>query len=264
VKAKNAVYDPKRSNFWATEAYKERKCCQWMMQAMNNDLLNGAQDQERDPNILRLAAEHGAWPDVIDRHGNTPLHLAIMACPAEAEARHEAAMLGLSVKSSLEPLGGTMTCELPLPGFAKKAIKKKIAAWATKLQRNADILDVLCRISLADPAIPNNEGKTCFDLAEDKFPYIMHQLQEQVVHLEHVAEQLAIVEEDEEYEPEPYVWKKDHTDIADTEGRASRAYINAQLDRGMFAKVTGEVQSSSMHTKGGTNDYTQQVEGRLL
>jgi len=260
-----------------------------MMQAMNADLLNGAADQERDPNILRLAVEHGAWCDITDevitqacggggctkkrdhshhfgalfQDGNTPLHLAVMACPSEADARHEAAMMGLQLKSSMEPLGGTMKSEFKLPGLAARDVTQKIKAFTRKLQRNSDILDVLCRVGMSDPYLKNNAGKNCFDLALGHFPYILHQMEEQVVHLEHVAEQEALAEEDEEYDVEPYVWKTDHTDLADIEGRASRAYINAQLDLGMFSKARGEAKSSSMHTSGGVNDYTVQNESRI-
>ena len=168
-------------------------------------------------------------------------------------------MLGITLKSSMEPLGGDLKCELPIPKWGQKKVKADIKLWAKKIQRNSDIIDVLCRIGKADPAIQNDKGETCFDLAVNKFPYIMHHIEEQVVHLEHLAEQDALIEEDEDYEPEPYVWKADHTDLADIEGRAARALLNAQTGSGIFAKADGSAQSKSMHTKGGTNDYTTQT-----
>ena len=154
-----------------------------------------------------------------------------------------------------------METKLELPPSVKAHIKKEIRKWAEKIQRNSDIIDVLCRISLCDPNLKNNAGETCFDLAEGKFPYIMFQLEEQVLHLEHVIEQRELEAEDEEYKSEIYVWKTDHTDLMDMEGKAGRAYVNAQLERGMFERERGRSKASSMHTQGGINDYTDERGG---
>ena len=64
-----------------------------MMQAMNNDLLNGAADQERDPNILRLATEHGAWTDIIDRV-TVPGHFLNREAPPTTPADYQSIPAG--------------------------------------------------------------------------------------------------------------------------------------------------------------------------
>ena len=184
------------------------------------------------------------------KDGNTLLHHAIMNLPDETEDRHEFAALGLEILDPAHPLEGEMATKLQgLPREAARKVKKNIAELKERMQCQVDMLDILLRVGFANPLIQNANGLTCVNLTENKWDFIIQQVNEGVLQQEWIQQQEALRDAAEHedldngwglgltgFTEEPYEWKFEHTDIGKPT-RLKRSDLLANIHSGTVRVV---------------------------
>jgi len=172
----------------------------WMMKNVNKDLHKAAEDMNAE--YLLEIAEYGAWWECTmadDPERNTALHRLVINCMTDEHYHKEAGRLRLQY----DKIEGEYTTKSRLRKFCESKFQVEQLKGEVSTLKGQTATESACLGALllggADPRYLNAAGQTAIDLAKDKRPEVLYQLEK---HLEWL-EMKEAAEEAEEEAPRP-------------------------------------------------------------